>query len=176
ACSRSCQCTPGPTRPQNKRPAPLPEGAGLAVNRAVFEQLYLERRAAAAGGLDLRVFELEAGRFESLEIVDGAALKVHERGSVNEDLEVAEAVNLVHHARLIFEGHGILEARAASADHANAQPCRQGIMGSHNLPHLVDSIGGDYKRRLFGGLFRGRNAGGCSGHEISSPKLISPFS
>src|SRR5450755_1197231 len=61
--------------------------------------------AATAGALDGGVLELEAGGFEGLDVVDDTVGEVHGGGGVEEDLEVVELVDLVHHAALVLEGH-----------------------------------------------------------------------
>jgi type II secretory pathway pseudopilin PulG len=54
--------------------------------RATGFGLDAEGRTAAAGRLDLGVLELEACRLKSFNVIDGAAIEVHERCGIDEDL------------------------------------------------------------------------------------------
>src|SRR4029077_16070794 len=84
--------------------------------------LHAERRSAPASALHIWVFKLKACGFQCLDVVHDAAVQVHERGSVNEDLKLVESEYFVHHARRILEIHRVAEAGASAADHADTQP------------------------------------------------------
>src|SRR5579872_3741538 len=112
-------------------------GRSLATSVGCGE-LDAEAGSAAAGGLYLGIFELEAGGLEGLDVVDGAAVEVHGGGGVDEDLEVVEADDLVHHAGGVLKAHGVLEAGAASAHDADAQPGGERILRRHDLLDLGD--------------------------------------
>src|SRR5665213_2396512 len=83
--------------------------------------LYAEGRSAAARALHIRILELEAGRFEGFDVVDYAAVQVHQRGRVDKNLEAVVGEDLVHHAALVFEGHGVLKSGKTAANDTNAQ-------------------------------------------------------
>src|SRR5579883_101345 len=87
-------------------------------------QLYLERAAAAAGGLHVGVVELEAGTLQSFHIVDLGAVEVEQAGLIHKDLEAVVIVGLVQHIRCVLESHRIAEARAAAAHHRDPQTGR----------------------------------------------------
>src|SRR5258708_26555573 len=103
---------------------------------SLSEELDVKGGAAPAGALDCRVVELEPSRLQGLNVIDHAAIEVHQRGGIDKDLQIVELEDLVHHARLVLKRHGILESGAATADHANAQACRQRILGSHDFVYL----------------------------------------
>src|SRR5207244_9283153 len=56
--------------------------------------LNAERRSAAAGALHVWVLELEAGAFESFDVVHDAAVQVHDRCRVHVNLEAVHVENL----------------------------------------------------------------------------------
>src|SRR5581483_11979145 len=99
------------------------DGFAVSVSRSWRSTMLLnvEGAAAAAGGFYVRVAELEARAFERLDIVDFGAIEVQHAGLIYENLEFAETVSLVEHIWLIFEGHRIAEARAASTYHGDPQ-------------------------------------------------------
>jgi len=109
--------------------------------------LNAERRSAPASALGVGVLELEACCFEGFDVVDDAAVEVHERSGVDKDLECAEVKDLVHHAGLVLKRHGVLEAGASAADDANAQAGRERILGRHDLTHLFGGRVGKSERR-----------------------------
>src|SRR5580700_10807368 len=104
------------------------------------EELDVKGRAAPAGALDCRVVELEPSRLQGFNVIDHAAIEVHQRGGIDKDLQIIELEDLVHHACLVLKGHGILKSGATTADHANAQACRQRILGSHDFVYLRNRL------------------------------------
>src|ERR1700679_3333862 len=124
-----------------------------------------EGGAAAAGGLDLRILKLEACCFESFNVVDDAAIEVHERSGIDIDIEIVELEDLVHHAALILEGHRVLESGAAPAYTANPKTGGEGFLGGHDFALLGNCLRGQVKRRFLDFEF------GCNcdcGHDVSS--------
>ncbi len=65
---------------------PRAKATGLCDFIIGLLRLDAERRTAAAGGLHIRIFELEAGAFEGLDVIDDASLEVHHGSGVDEDL------------------------------------------------------------------------------------------
>src|SRR5438270_3541905 len=118
------------------------------------DYLDAERRAATAGALHIGIFELEARALQGFDVIHHAAVQIHERSGVNIHLETIEVEGFVHHSGGILEGHGIREARTASAHHANPQPRGHGILLSHDLAHLAN------RRRS---QHYGRDLGRCGG-------------
>ncbi len=150
--------------------------------RSRAQSLDAEAGAAAAGGFDLGVFELEAGGFEGLDVVHRAAVQVHGAGGVDEDLKVFEADDLVHHAGGVLKGHRILEAGAASTDDADAQTGGDGVLGGHDFLDLGDGGGGEHhgraggRRRVddfYGGLDVRGGDGGCHGLDLLRAQAVS---
>src|ERR1700722_19065845 len=100
------------------------------------EELDVKGRTAPAGALDRRVVELEPGRLQGLNVIDHAAIEVHQRGGIDKDLQIVELEDLVHHARLVLKRHRILEPGATATHHANAQTGWQWILGRHDFMDL----------------------------------------
>ena len=48
--------------------------------------LNVERGAAAASALHVRILELESGAFQSLDVIDMRSAQIHQRSGVNIDL------------------------------------------------------------------------------------------
>src|SRR6201996_4674869 len=142
----------------------------------MLRSLDRERGAATAGALDLGVLELEAGGLEGLDVVDGAAVQIHGAGGVDEDLQVAELDDLVHHAGLVLKAHGVLETGTAAAHHTNAQTGRDRILGRHNFLDLGDGGFGQLDSVLAGSLGTGNNLSdrdGGGGHgNLSFPRKM----
>src|ERR1700761_2616175 len=84
------------------------------------KSLDVERGTAPAGALDRRVVKLEPSRLQRFNVIDHAAVEIHEGSGINKDFQVVKLENLVHHARLILERHGVLKSGAAATHHANA--------------------------------------------------------
>src|SRR5664279_2234805 len=105
-------------------------------------RLYLERTAAAAGGLHLGIIELEAGTFQSLDEIHFRTVQVKQTGLVHKDLEIAELVGFVQHIGLILEGHRVAEARTSAAHYCNTQSSRGRLLRRHNLLDLADRFFG----------------------------------
>src|SRR5260370_5240985 len=70
--------------------------------RFFWRTLYVERRAAAASALDVRIFEFESGSFYCLNIVDNATIQVHGGGRVDKNLQPVEIINLIHDPRSVL--------------------------------------------------------------------------
>src|SRR4051794_3569867 len=83
-----------------------------------------EGRAAAARGDDVGVVDLEAGTLERVDVVDRRAVDVGQARAVDEELQ---AVALEDHVTVavLVERELVLEARAASTPHADAQAGRR---------------------------------------------------
>src|SRR5580698_8854963 len=113
--------------------------------------LHAEARTAAAGALYLGVLKLEAGSLEGLYIVHRAAVQVHRAGRVDEDLEVLETNDLIHHAGGVLKRHGVLETGTSATDHTDAQTGRNRILGGHDLLHLCNGGRGQDNRVRRGG-------------------------
>src|ERR1043166_9383122 len=96
-----------------RAPCPFP-----ALNPVALD---LERTAAAAGRLHLRVVELEARAFERLDVIHFGAIQVQHAGLIYEDFEVAVVVGLVQHVGLVFEGHRVAESATTAADHRSEE-------------------------------------------------------
>src|SRR6202140_2573513 len=104
--------------------------------------LNAERRAAAAGAFHVRIFKLEARAFESLDIIDDAAIQIHDRSGIDEALESIHFEGLVHHSGAVLKLHRIGETGASATYHSDAQAGGNGGLLAHNLFHLGDSIWG----------------------------------
>src|ERR1700739_1284705 len=104
--------------------------------------LNAERRAAAAGAFHVRILELEARAFESLHIIDDAAIQIHDGSGIDEALESIIFKRLFHHSGAILKLHRIGETGASATHHSDAQARGNGVLLAHNLFHLGDSIGG----------------------------------
>src|ERR1700722_431030 len=104
----------------NAKKASPSGGAFSAVTDRGGLVLNVKRGAAPAGALDRWVIELEPGRFQGLDVIDDAAVEVHQRGGVDKDLQIVELEDLVHRARLVLKRHRILETGTTAAHYANA--------------------------------------------------------
>ena len=102
----------------------------------VGEILDAEGTAAAARALHVRVIELEAGTFESLDVVDLHSIQVHGTHLIDSDFESIEVHDFVGLVGLILKRHMVLETGAASADHGNAQRDRDGVLHTHDFLDL----------------------------------------
>src|SRR5271168_109811 len=111
--------------------------------------LYAERGSAAASALYVGVLELETGAFQGFDVVDDAAVQIHHRGGIDEDLQSIHVEGLVHHSGSVFKLHGIGEAGAAATDHANAQASGHGTLLSHNFLHFGNRVWRKRNRRSF---------------------------
>jgi hypothetical protein len=106
------------------------------------ESLDAEGAAAAAGGLDVRVVELEAGAFDALDVVNGDAIEIHFAHLVHEDFEAVEFVYVVAgFVDLVLEGHVVAEAGAASADHGHAQTGGNRVLRRQDFLYFRNSDG-----------------------------------
>src|SRR5689334_16140162 len=89
-------------------------GLGLALVR-------LERVAAAAGRLDVRVLDLEARLLERVDEVDRRALQVRRAERVDDDGDAVEVVRLVALLDAGVEPERVLETGAPTALDRDAQ-------------------------------------------------------
>src|SRR5580698_3436174 len=112
------------------------------------DHLHAERRSAAAGALHVRIFELEARAFEGLDVVDDAAVEIHDRGRVDINFQAVHVEGLVHHSGAIFKLHGIGEAGASAAHHTDAQTGGNGTLLAHDFLHLGDGAAGEAHGRF----------------------------
>src|ERR1700685_3122883 len=119
----------------SRKPPATAEGFGGITAPGSEENSGAEGGAAAACTLHVRVLELETGRFQGFYVVHYATVQVHQGSGVDENLQVVKPEHFVHHAGLIFKGHGVLEAGTSAAHYANAQTGWKGILRRHNLPH-----------------------------------------
>src|SRR5947209_20166379 len=106
---------------------------GIQLEGARPPRLGAERAAAAAGGLDVRIVELEAGTFEALDVIDFRTVQVQHTRLVNEDLQVAEFVSFVQQVGSGLKGHRIAEARASTPDYCNPKAGRLGVLHAQDL-------------------------------------------
>ena len=79
-----------------------------------------ERRAAAAGAGGVGIDEIEALLHQRLLVVEGHAVQVDEALGVDEEADAVELVDAVAFARAGVELDAVREARAASAENAEA--------------------------------------------------------
>src|SRR5215216_7941100 len=98
-----------------------------------------EGGAAAAGRDHVRVVDLEAGALEALDVVDDSALDVGQARPVDEQAQPVVLEDRVTLA-LAVERQGVLEAGAAAAAHADAQPCGADV-GALRGEELLDLLG-----------------------------------
>src|SRR5215469_14670519 len=103
-----------------------------------------ERAAAAAGGLHVRVIELEAGAFEGLDIVDFHALEIHRAHLIDGDFQAVEIHHFIGIVGLVFKGHVVLKTRTAAADNGDTQGRRYRRLHSHDFLDLA----GGYRREI----------------------------
>src|SRR6516225_10931171 len=130
-------------QPQNSNAlrAPPSQQHRSALEGKPRRKLYGEGTAAAARGLHIRVFKLEARTLQRLHIVDFGTLQVHERSLIDKHLEAVELECLIDRIRLTLEVHLIREPRAASAHHRNTKPEWRRTLLSHDLLHLLGGKG-----------------------------------
>src|SRR5579863_5227531 len=83
--------------------------------------LHVERRTAAASALHIRILELEASAFECLDVIDHAAIQIHDRRRIDVDLQAVEIKSLIHHAGAVFELHRVGEPGTTAAYDTYAQ-------------------------------------------------------
>src|SRR5260370_4711983 len=76
------------------------------TQKAYTLNLHAERRSAAAGALHVRILELETRAFQSLDVVDNAAVQVHHGSGIDEYFQPFHVEGLVHHSG------GVLECRS----------------------------------------------------------------
>src|SRR4029078_1619692 len=105
--------------------------------RVIHSALRAKGTAAAASGLHVRVVKLESRTFECLHVIDLDAIEVEQAGLVDEQLQVAELISLVQHARRILERHGIAETGATTAHHRDPQTSRLGLLSFQYFLHLA---------------------------------------
>ena len=58
--------------------------------------LYVERGTAAAGALHVGILELKPRSFERLDVIDDAAIQIHERRRVNVHFQAIHVEDFVH--------------------------------------------------------------------------------
>src|SRR5579884_4544261 len=75
-----------------------PHHATRLFDSGTVRQLDVERRSAAAGALHIGVFELEAGALERFDVIDAAAVQIHDGSGIHENLQAVHVEGLVHHA------------------------------------------------------------------------------
>src|SRR5262245_38579743 len=80
-----------------------------------------ERAAAAAGGLGVRVLDLERGADQIFDEIDLGAGQEVERGVVDDDLHPVALEQVVVGLHRVVEREAVLEARAAAARDAEAE-------------------------------------------------------
>src|ERR1700734_4519073 len=114
----------------------------MTVSAFANRGLYAERRSAAAGALHVRVLELEAGTFQSFNVVNHATVQIHDGSGVDEHLQAVHFESFVHHSGSVFKLHGIGETGTAATDYSDAQACRHGILLAHDLFYFRDRAGG----------------------------------
>src|SRR5713101_6463015 len=109
-------------------------------NRCGAESLGSDAKGtpAPASALHVGIVELEAGALQRLDVVNFDAAQVHQAHLVYEDLQALKVVNAVGAVRGVLEGHVVLEAGTASADHGHAQRAGAGALPSHDFFHLAD--------------------------------------
>src|SRR5215218_6353612 len=94
-----------------------------ALNRGAAARLlirYAEGGAAAAGGDDVRIRDVEARAHEALGVVDRGAVDVTKARRIDQHADAAGLEDVVVVAPLV-EGQRVLEARAAAAADADPQ-------------------------------------------------------
>src|SRR6266568_7265490 len=84
-------------------------------------QLHGERATAAAGGLHVRVVELETRAVEPLDVIHLGAEEVHQAHLVHDELDAVRVEDLVAVLRIV-EIKVVREPGAPAPDHAHAQP------------------------------------------------------
>ena len=103
-----------------------------------------ERGAAAAGGDDVGVVDLEAGAVERVDVVDLRAVDVGQALAVDEDPQAVVLEDGVAVA-LLVEGELVLEARAAAARRrrADRRDYGFGALGRQELADLLGALLGE---------------------------------
>src|SRR5262249_23090527 len=99
-----------------------------------------ERGPAAAGALDVRVAELEAGAVEALYVVDLGPVEVLVAERVDVELDALVLERLVELGRLVLEVEVVGEAGAPSADDAQAQPLAREVLGGGDFQDLLGRL------------------------------------
>lgn len=160
----------GPSTVHHRKTHLQPMGAEM-LQVGEGARLNTERGTAAASVFDIGVVKFEPGCFHGLNVIDHATVQIHQGCCVDEDLDAIELEYLVHHSSLVLKRHGVLETGAAAAHDPNAQPCRQWVLGGHDLPHLGARLGRKDDRLGGGGIGCRGVGGGCHGSFISGPKL-----
>ena len=118
------------------RPAP-------DVRNCRERELRAEGATAATSGLHLRIAELEAGAFESFDVIDFGAIEIDHAGGIDEDFEVAEIIGFVEHAGLGFESHRVAETGTATADDGDAETSRLGFLHAEDFCDFANGIFGE---------------------------------
>src|ERR1700722_8920027 len=137
---------------------------GATYLRFSFRELHVEGRSAAAGALHIRILKLESCTLEAFDVIHHATVQVVDGGSVDEHFQAVHVKSLIHHSRGVLELHGIREAGASAAHHANAQACGNRALLSHNFLHLSDRAGSQVNRSFLRGCLRiAHFRDGCSG-------------
>src|ERR1700722_17318806 len=137
-------------------------------SRSAAVDLYVERGAATAGALNVRILELESSAFQSLNVINVRAAQIHQRSGVNVHLQTFEVEYLVHHAGAVLESHRILKAVATATHYGQTKPRWNRRLHSHNLFYLGNCAGSQNRCRglwlncgLNWSFSRGRCGGGC---------------
>src|SRR5215510_9788966 len=91
------------------------------LKRSLRVGLCLEGFAAAAGALDVRVVELEAGSSQSFHPVDLCSIQIHGTSTVNEHLEATHLQDFITAVFLLLKSHMVLETRAAASHHLHSK-------------------------------------------------------
>src|SRR4030095_1158837 len=97
----------------------------------------VERGAAAAGRLRLRILDLETAAVQPVDEVDGGCLQVLRADGIDEHLEGAAVDDEVRGAAPLRERQAVREAGAAAADHLNAQALADLVLRRHDLRYLL---------------------------------------
>jgi hypothetical protein len=87
---------------------PVPEPMTLSMMG--IGALGAEGASAAAGGLHIRVIELEPGAFQALDVIHFRAVQIQQARLVDEHLQAAKAVGLIQHSGTVLESHRVAEA------------------------------------------------------------------
>src|SRR5437867_2637051 len=91
----------------------------------------VERLAAAASTLRVRVLELETGAGQPIDVVDPSPVEVQQRPGIDEHLQAAHFNDLVVGTGGLVQGHLILKARASTPDDGNAEPALFASLGQN---------------------------------------------
>ena len=114
------------------------------LGRVLFD---LEGGAAAAGGDDIRVVDLEAGALQAFDVVDlGAEDELH-ADLVDDDGDAVDLEDVVVVLGAV-EGERVLEAGAAAAANGDAQGLALGVvLAAEQLADLLDGLVAEGDRR-----------------------------